>query len=436
MGSTWGNAIKISIFGESHGAGIGVVIDGFPSGVMYDEAFVLREMERRAPGRNRQSTARKEPDRPEIQSGIYNGKTTGTPICAVIRNTNQRSGDYAELAAQPRPGHADYTGMLRYKSCNDPRGGGHFSGRLTAPLVFAGALCKLWLRGQGVTVGSHIQSIAQIQDMPFDDVEVTGAQLDALREQEYPVINPRALDAMLAAIEDAREEQDSVGGVIECAAVGLPAGIGSPMLDSVESRLASILFGVPAVKGVEFGAGFAFAALRGSHANDPFYEENGVIKTETNNNGGVLGGITSGMPAHRPRLHQAHPVHRYGAGYAQPPHRQGRAAVHPRPPRPLHRHARRAGHRGRVCGRSGGSSEGGERLCVSLHPSARTSTRSTPLSASCSCCACRSPMRLQRPRRSRTTRSTSLTARPRSSNSAPPAWRRKSASSTSPCSRA
>ena len=263
MGSTWGNAIKISIFGESHGAGIGVVIDGFPSGVMYDEAFVLREMERRAPGRNRQSTARKEADRPEIQSGIYNGKTTGTPICAVIRNTNQRSGDYAELAAQPRPGHADYTGMLRYKSCNDPRGGGHFSGRLTAPLVFAGALCKLWLRGQGVTVGSHIQSIAQIQDMPFDDVEVTGAQLDALREQEYPVINPRALDAMLAAIEDAREEQDSVGGVIECAAVGLPAGIGSPMLDSVESRLASILFGVPAVKGVEFGAGFAFAALRG-----------------------------------------------------------------------------------------------------------------------------------------------------------------------------
>ena len=270
MGSTWGNTIKISIFGESHGTGIGVVIDGFPSGVMYDEAFVLREMERRAPGRNKQSTARKEPDRPEIQSGIYNGKTTGTPICAVIRNTNQRSNDYAELAAQPRPGHADYTGMLRYDSCNDPRGGGHFSGRLTAPLVFAGALCKLWLKEQGVTVGSHIQSIAQIQDMPFDDVEVTAEQLDALRNAEYPVNNPRALEAMLAAIEEAREEQDSVGGVIECAAVGLPAGIGSPMLDSVESRLSSILFGVPAVKGVEFGAGFAFAALRGSHANDPF----------------------------------------------------------------------------------------------------------------------------------------------------------------------
>ena len=296
MGSTWGNAIHISVFGESHGAGIGVVIDGFPSGVPYDEAFVLREMERRAPGRNKQSTQRKEADLPLIQAGIYNGKTTGTPICALIQNTNQHSGDYASLAAQPRPGHADYTGMLRYKGCNDPRGGGHFSGRLTAPLVFAGVLCKLWLQTQGVQIGSHIQFIAQIQDMPFDDVDVTPAQLEALREADYPVNNPRALEAMLAAIEDARMEQDSVGGVIECAAIGLPAGLGSPMLDTVESRLASILFAVPAVKGVEFGAGFAFAALRGSHANDALYQENGVVKTETNNNGGINGGITNGMP--------------------------------------------------------------------------------------------------------------------------------------------
>ena len=297
MGSTWGNAIKISIFGESHGTGIGVVIDGFPSGVAYDEAFVLREMERRAPGRNKQSTARKEPDRPEIQSGIYNGKTTGTPICAVIHNTNQRSNDYAELAAQPRPGHADYTGMLRYDSCNDPRGGGHFSGRLTAPLVFAGALCKLWLKEQGVTVGSHIQSIAQIQDMPFDDVEVTAEQLDALRNAEYPVNNPRALEAMLAAIEEAREEQDSVGGVIECAAVGVPAGIGSPMFGGIENVFASILYGIPAVKGVEFGAGFDVACMRGSENNDAFYyDENGLVRTKTNNAGGILGGITTGMP--------------------------------------------------------------------------------------------------------------------------------------------
>ena len=193
MGSTWGNALKISIFGESHGAGIGVVLDGFPAGVPYDEAFVLREMERRAPGRNRQSTARREADTPQILSGVYGGKTTGTPICAVIGNTNTRSQDYAALADQPRPGHADYTGAVRYHGFNDPRGGGHFSGRLTAPLVFAGALCKLYLKKKGVTVGAHIQSIAQIQDTAFDDVAVSADELDALRMQEYPILNPRAL---------------------------------------------------------------------------------------------------------------------------------------------------------------------------------------------------------------------------------------------------
>ena len=297
MGSTWGNALKISIFGESHGAGIGVVLDGFPAGVPYDEAFVLREMERRAPGRNRQSTARREADTPQILSGVYGGKTTGTPICAVIGNTNTRSQDYAALADQPRPGHADYTGAVRYHGFNDPRGGGHFSGRLTAPLVFAGALCKLYLKKKGVTVGAHIQSIAQIQDTAFDDVAVSADELDALRMQEYPILNPRAQAAMLAAIEDARMDCDSVGGVIECAAVGLPAGLGSPMMDTVESRLSSILFAVPAVKGVEFGVGFGFAEYRGSHANDPMYlDADGRVRTETNNNGGVLGGITSGMP--------------------------------------------------------------------------------------------------------------------------------------------
>lgn len=297
MGSTWGNALKISIFGESHGAGIGVVIDGFPSGISYDEAFVLREMERRAPGRNRQSTARREADLPQILSGIYQGKTTGTPICAMIANTDTRSKDYQSLVRQPRPGHADYTGMIRFHGFNDPRGGGHFSGRLTAPLVFAGALCQLFLREKQITIGAHIQSIAQIQDTAFDDVAVSSAELLALREQEYPVINPRALQAMLAAIEDARMDCDSVGGVIECAAVGLPAGLGSPMLDTVESRLSSLLFSVPAVKGVEFGVGFGFAEYRGSHANDTMYfNSNGQVCTETNNNGGILGGITTGMP--------------------------------------------------------------------------------------------------------------------------------------------
>jgi len=224
------------------------------------------------------------------------GNTTGTPICALIENTNQHSSDYSGLTVTPRPGHADYTGSLRYKGFGDPRGGGHFSGRLTAPLVFAGAMCKLWLKTLGVNVGSHIQSIAQIQDTPFDDTAVTSGELDTLRTMDYPVNNPHALKAMLSAIEEARLSQDSVGGVIECAATGLPPGVGSPMLDTVESRIASILFGVPAVKGVEFGAGFAFAAMRGSHANDPFCLDNGCVKTETNNNGGVLGGITSGMP--------------------------------------------------------------------------------------------------------------------------------------------
>ena len=242
MGSVWGNTIKVSIFGESHGGGIGVVLDGFPSGIAFDEAFVLSEMERRAPGRNKQSTARKEKDAPKILSGIYQGYTTGTPICAMIENTDTRSGDYKDFSTQPRPGHADYTGLVRYEGYNDPRGGGHFSGRLTAPLVFAGAMCKLYLKSKGITVGSHIQSIAQIQDTPFDDVQVNSKQLETLRTQQYPIINPLAQKAMISAIEDARLNQDSVGGVIECAAVGVPAGLGSPMFDTIESRLSSILF--------------------------------------------------------------------------------------------------------------------------------------------------------------------------------------------------
>lgn len=297
MGSVWGNALKLSIFGESHGAGIGVVLDGFPAGVSFDEDFILSEMARRAPGRNKQSTARKESDLPKILSGIYQGYTTGSPIAAVIENTDTRSGDYKDFSSQPRPGHADYTGLVRFGGYSDPRGGGHFSGRLTAPLVFAGAMCKLFLKSKGVTVGAHIQSIAQIQDTPFDDVEVCAQQLEALRAQEYAIINPRAQQAMLAAIEEARMDQDSVGGVIECAAVGLPAGLGSPMLDTAEGKLSSLLFSVPAVKGVEFGVGFGFAAFRGSHANDAYLLTDGDrVVTETNNNGGVLGGITSGMP--------------------------------------------------------------------------------------------------------------------------------------------
>lgn len=296
MGSVWGNNCKLTIFGESHGSGIGCVLDGFPAGVAFDEEFILSEMDRRAPGKNRQSTARREKDTPKILSGIFEGKTTGTPISCVIENTDTRSGDYRNLIDHPRPGHADYTGRIRYHGCSDPRGGGHFSGRLTAPLVFAGAMCKLFLRTKGMEIGSHIASIGQIMDTPFDDVSISAEQLTSLRTQPYPILNPRAQQAMLDQIEQAREAQDSLGGIIECAVVGAPAGIGSPMLCPAESRISSLLFAVPAVKGVEFGAGFSISSMRGSEANDCMISEDGVVRTETNNNGGILGGITSGMP--------------------------------------------------------------------------------------------------------------------------------------------
>ena len=293
MGSVWGNAIKLSIFGESHGGGIGCVLDGFPAGVPDDEAFILAEMDRRAPGKNRQSTARREKDLPKVLSGVFEGKTSGAPISCVIENTDTRSKDYRNLIEQPRPGHADY---CKYHGYEDARGGGHFSGRLTAPLVFAGAMCKLFLRSKGIEVGSHISAIGQIMDTPFDDVHVPTELLAKLRTQAYPVINPRAEEAMLVQIDQAREAQDSVGGIIECAVTGVPVGIGSPMLSPVEGRLSSILFSVPAVKGVEFGAGFSIAAMRGSEANDCMYLDGDTVKTETNNNGGILGGITNGMP--------------------------------------------------------------------------------------------------------------------------------------------
>lgn len=296
MGSVWGHALKVSIFGESHGAGIGCVLDGFPAGVTFEEGFILAEMDRRAPGKNKQSTARREADIPKIYSGIFEGKTTGTPLAAVIENTDMRSVDYQALLDTPRPGHADFTGKIRYQGFNDPRGGGHFSGRLTAPLVFAGAMCKTFLKTKGIFVGSHIQSIGQILDTPFDDCDITKEELETLRLQPYPVKNPRAEQAMLATIEDARMQGDSVGGTIECAAIGLPAGVGSPIMQTAESRIASLLFAVPAVKGVEFGAGFAIACMYGSEANDVFSLKNGAVRTETNFNGGILGGITSGMP--------------------------------------------------------------------------------------------------------------------------------------------
>ena len=288
MSSTYGENLHLTIFGQSHSPAIGVTVEGIPAGEKVDLDELQRFLNRRAPGKNAWSTPRKEADAPEILSGLVNGYTCGAPLTAIIRNTNTRSQDYANLAVTPRPGHADYTAEVKYGGYQDRAGGGHFSGRLTAPLCIVGGICLQILAREGITLVSRIASIAGITD----EGELTGS----LAGKEFPVVSDARGEEMREAIAAAREAGDSVGGVIECAAVGLPAGIGSPMLDSVESRLASILFGVPAVKGVEFGAGFAFAALRGSHANDPFYEENGAVKTETNNNGGILGGITSGMP--------------------------------------------------------------------------------------------------------------------------------------------
>ena len=296
MSSIFGDKVKVSVFGESHGAAIGVVIDGLPAGEAVDMEVVGRFMERRAPGRNAQSTARKEADCPEILSGLLNGHTCGAPLCAIIRNGDKRSQDYAKMANIPRPGHADFTAELKYHGFQNRAGGGHFSGRLTAPLVFAGAVCSQVLSRRGVTVGAHVRSIGCVEDAPFDPVSITAEELKAVSAKPFPVVNDANAKPMCDEIEAARLDGDSVGGIIECAAVGFPGGIGEPMFDGIENQLAKALFGIPAVKGVEFGAGFAAARLRGSQCNDPFAVVDGRVVTTTNNHGGILGGISSGMP--------------------------------------------------------------------------------------------------------------------------------------------
>lgn len=296
MSGQWGQNLRVSIFGESHGAGIGIVLDGLPSGLALDMAQVQAELQRRAPGRNEMSTTRREADAPKLLSGVYNGRTTGTPLCAVIENTNTRSNDYAGLNDTVRPGHADYTGAVRYQGFNDPRGGGHFSGRITAPLVFAGAVCKQLLWQKGVDIGARIQRLYTIEDDELTEERLTSAQFAAWRAQTLPTVNGEKAEQMRQAIAAAKGAGDSVGGVIECAAIGLPAGVGDPFFDSVESTLAHLLFSVPAVKGVEFGLGFAMAERKGSQCNDAFYWENEMVRTRTNHNGGLLGGLTNGMP--------------------------------------------------------------------------------------------------------------------------------------------
>lgn len=297
MSSTWGERIKISIFGGSHTQAIGVNIDGLPAGEKIDWEQVLAQMARRAPGQDPTATTRREADEPRVLCGLLDGVTTGAPLCATIENTSQRSKDYESLRRLPRPGHADYTAYLRYQGHNDIRGGGHFSGRLTAPLVFAGAVARQVLAKRGVGAAAHVAEVAGVADTPFDPVDIPRELLERLNQEYFPVIDPAAREAMREKIEAARMAQDSVGGVVECVVAGLPAGAGNPMFGGAENLFASLLFGIPAVKGVEFGAGFSAAGLRGSQNNDPFYyDENGQVKTRTNHAGGILGGITTGMP--------------------------------------------------------------------------------------------------------------------------------------------
>ena len=292
MSSTYGENLKLTIFGQSHGAAIGMTLDGIPAGLPVDFEELQVFLNRRAPGQNNWSTPRKEEDRPEFLAGVLDGFTCGAPIAAVIHNTNTRSGDYANLKDCPRPGHADYTAQIKYGGFQDAAGGGHFSGRLTAPLCIAGGLCKQWLAERGVRIAARIAAIADVEDIAADPLNPPMDLIGA----DFPVLSPEAGQRMRDRISDARMERDSVGGIIECYITGVPAGLGEPMFGGVESRIAQIVYGIPAVKSVEFGIGREAAALRGSQCNDAFTVENGRISTLTNHSGGILGGITNGMP--------------------------------------------------------------------------------------------------------------------------------------------
>ncbi len=296
MSSTYHGQLTVSIFGQSHGSAIGVTLDGLPPGEPVDLDTLQTFLNRRAPGQGDWSIPRKEADRPEFLSGLLEGRTCGAPLTAIIRNTNTRSGDYANLKDLPRPGHADYTAQVKYGGFQDSAGGGHFSGRLTAPLCIAGGICRQILARRGIAVGAHIAAIGGVPDTPFDPVHLNETALLAPGEKPFPVTDDSAGTAMQTQIAQAKAAGDSLGGVIECAVLGLPPGLGDPMLDGMENRIARLVFAIPAVKGVEFGAGFQCAALRGSENNDPFCLVDGQVRTKTNHAGGILGGITNGMP--------------------------------------------------------------------------------------------------------------------------------------------
>lgn len=292
MKNTFGNNISITLFGESHGVAIGAVVDGLPAGISVDEEFIAHQLDLRRPV-GKISTPRKEADKCNIVSGVFNGKTTGTPICIVIPNENTKSKDYSASYGKARPGHADFTAFCKYNGCEDYRGGGHFSGRITAGLVAAGAIAIDLLSKKGIKIGTHISKCAGVEDISFADLK---NDIKVLSDKMFAVLCEEKGKQMIENIEKAAESGDSVGGVLETAVVGLPVGIGEPWFDSVESILSHALFSIPAIKGVEFGAGFSCADMLGSQMNDSFVTDNGKVTTKTNNNGGINGGITNGMP--------------------------------------------------------------------------------------------------------------------------------------------
>ena len=294
MSSEFGKLLRVGVFGQSHGTAIGVTIHGLPAGEAIDTELLQQFLDRRKPGGGL-ATPRKETDIPEFLSGLENGITCGAPLCAVIKNADQHSRDYSELLDKPRPSHADYTARVKWGGHADMRGGGHFSGRLTAPLCVAGGIAMQILNRRGIYVGAHLTSVGTEEDEPFP-LHPTKELFAEIAAKPFPVIDDGKGAAMQAAIQEARAELDSVGGTIECAAIGLPAGLGEPMFDGIENRLAAALFGIPGLKGLEFGSGFAGSRMRGSENNDAFRMENGSVTVQSNRAGGILGGITSGMP--------------------------------------------------------------------------------------------------------------------------------------------
>ena len=294
MSSTYGEHLKLSIFGQSHGQAIGMTLDGIPAGLPVDIDKLQIFLNRRAPGNHDYATTRKEADKPDFLAGIVDGYTCGAPIAAIIQNTNTRSGDYSNLKDIPRPGHADFTAQIKYCGYQDVAGGGHFSGRLTAPLCIAGGLCKQWLEAMGIRIAARITAIGAVRDEPAS-LDWANPDLNGIGS-DFPVMNPKAGEEMRQVIAQAKASGDSVGGLIECIATGLPAGLGEPMFGGMESKIAQIIYGIPAIKGLHFGTGFAGSRMRGSENNDAYVIRDGQVKTLKNYAGGILGGITNGMP--------------------------------------------------------------------------------------------------------------------------------------------